>query len=476
MRISKPLRLVTPVMLAATLGGCVVGPNYAKPPAPISATFKEAEGWKPSQPADGIDRGAWWSIFKDPVLDQLERKVVISNQNVAAAEAAYRQARALVAQSRAQYFPVISGDASVTEAKRATGGGATFGGSSTSTTYNAAVGASWAIDVWGKVRRTVEENRANAQAFAADIANATLSAQTELAVDYFSLRVSDAQKALLDSTVANYQKAYDLTNNQYNAGVAARADVITAQTQLQNAQASAADIGVRRQQLEHAIAMLTGVPPAQLTIAVAPPPTAAPVVPVNVASTLLERRPDIAAAERSMAAANAAIGVATTGYYPNLNLTGQFGFSSTSLSSLFSASNELWSIGPSLAGTIFNFGATKAQVEGARAAYDQRVAQYRQTVLSAFQSVEDQIVAARVLEQEAALRNAAEASARRAEELALNRYKAGQVDFTTVVIAQNTALASQQSALNVLGARLTASVSLIEALGGGWTAGDLPAG
>ena len=476
MRTQAILRFGTSLVLVGALGGCVVGPNYSKPTAPISATFKEADGWKPSQPADGIDRGAWWSIFNDPTLDGLEKKVAISNQNIAAAEAAYRQAHALVAQTRAQYFPVISGDAAAERSKRATGGSGAFAGSSTSNTYSASVGASWAIDVWGKVRRQVEESRANAQASAADIANAQLSAQTELAVDYFSLRVLDAQKVLLDDTTKNYQRAYDLTNNQYNAGVAARADVITAQTQLQNAQASAVDIGVRRQQLEHAIAMLIGVTPADLTIAVAPVPKTAPVVPLNVASTLLERRPDIAAAERSMAAANAAIGVAVSAYYPNLNLTGQFGYSSSSLSSLFSASNQLWSIGPSLAGTIFNFGATKASVEGARAAYDQRVAQYRQTVLSAFQSVEDQIVAARVLEQEATLREAAEASARRAEELALNRYKAGQVDFTTVVLAENTALSAEQNSLNVLGSRLTASVSLIEALGGGWATSDLPAG
>ncbi|HTK35882.1 MAG TPA: efflux transporter outer membrane subunit [Caulobacteraceae bacterium] len=467
-------RFGTPLLLAATLGGCVVGPNYQRPPAPVSATFKEAQGWKPSEPADGIDRGAWWSIFNDPVLDQLERRVAISNQNVAVAEANYRQAVALVSQSQAQFFPVVTGNASATEARRPGAGPA--GGSSTAASYSAAVGASWAIDVWGKIRRTVEQNRANAEAFGADIANAKLSYQTQLAVDYFSLRVIDAQKALLATTVENYQRALDLATNQYNAGVAARADVITAQTQLQNAQAQAVDLGVTRAQFEHAIAILTGVTPADLAIAVAPPPKTAPVVPVNVASTLLERRPDIAAAERAMAAANAGIGVATAAYYPNLTLSGQFGFTSSSLSNLFSVSNEIWSIGPQLAGTIFDFGARKAQVEGARAVYDARVAQYRQTVLSAFQSVEDQIAAARVLEQEAGLRAAAEASARQAEALALNRYRAGQVDYATVVTAQNTALQSEVNSLVTLRARLTASVSLIEALGGGWTTADLPKG
>jgi NodT family efflux transporter outer membrane factor (OMF) lipoprotein len=467
--------------LAAVLGGCAVGPNYQRPSAPVSATFKEADGWKPSQPADGIDRGAWWSIFKDPQLDALERKVEVSNQNLAAAAAAYRQAHALVAETRAQLFPVISGDASVERSKRAAGsfggGGSGVGAGSAATTYNLSVGASWAIDVWGKVRRQVEENTDTAQAAAAEVASARLSAQTELAVDYFSLRVVDAQKVLLDDTVKNYQKAVDLTNNQYNAGVVARADLITAQTQLQNAQAAAVDLGVRRAQLEHAIAVLIGVPPAELSVpAMAEAPTTVPTVPLNVASTLLERRPDIAAAERQMAAANAAIGVAVAAYFPDLSLTGQYGFSSSSLSRLFSASNELWSIGPQLAGTIFDFGARRAGVRAARAGYDQRVAQYRQTVLAAFQAVEDQIAAARVLEQEAALRAAAEQSARRAEELALNRYRAGQVDFTTVVTAQNTALASEQSRLNVLGARLNASVSLIEALGGGWSTGELPKG
>jgi NodT family efflux transporter outer membrane factor (OMF) lipoprotein len=466
------LRFGAPVMLAAALGGCVVGPNYQRPSAPIAPSFKEAEGWKPSQPADGIDRGAWWSIFKDPVLDQLEQRVAISNQNIAAAQAAYRQAHALVAQSRSQFFPLITGEAAAQRSGRPSG--IPGGGSSTATTYNAAVGASWAPDLWGRIRRTVEENRANAQAAAADIASAQLSAQTELAVDYFSLRVTDAEKALLDATVQNYQRAVDLTNNQYKAGVAARADLITAQTQLQNAQAAAVDLGVQRAQLEHAIAMLVGVTPADLTIAVAPAPQDVPIVPTGVPSTLLERRPDIAAAERSMAAANAGIGIAVAAYYPDLTLAGSYGFSSNSLSTLFNASNAVWSVGPQLAATLFDFGARKAQVQGARAAYDQRVAQYRQTVLSAFQAVEDQIAAARILEQEATLRVAAETSARQAETLALNRYRAGQVDFTTVVTAQNTALASEESTLTVLRARLTASVSLIEALGGGWTAADLP--
>jgi NodT family efflux transporter outer membrane factor (OMF) lipoprotein len=344
------------------------------------------------------------------------------------------------------------------------------------TTYNIAVGASWAPDLWGRIRRTVEAARANAQAQAADVASARLSYQTELATDYFNLRILDAQTRLLGQTVANYQQVVRITTNRYNVGVIARADLITAQTQLDNAQAQLVDLGVQRAQLEHAIAVLVGVPPSELSIApVEAIPAAIPTVPTGVASTLLERRPDIAAAERTVAAANANIGVAVAAYYPNLTLGGSYGFSSTSLSSLFSASNAVWSVGPSLAATLVDFGARSARVREARAAYDQRVAQYRQTVLAAFQAVEDELAAARVLEQEAALRATAEADARRAEELALNRYNAGQVDFTTVVAAQNTALSSELSALTTLRSRLTASVSLIEALGGGWTAADLPA-
>ncbi len=471
---TRHARFLPVLPLAAVLAGCVVGPNYQRPAAPVSATFKEAQGWAPSRPADGIDRGAWWSIYRDPVLDGLERRVSISNQNLAAAEAAYRQAHALVAESRAEYFPTVTGQTSATRSRR---GGAAGGlGSGQATSYNIAVGASWAPDLWGRVRRTVEAARASAQAQAADVASARLSYQTELAVDYFDLRMIDAQARLLAETVANYQQVLRITNNRYNVGVIARADVITAQTQLENAQAEAVDLGVQRAQLEHAIAVLVGVPPADLTIAPTTTlPTDVPTVPGGVPSTLLERRPDIAAAERSVAAANANIGVAVAAYYPDLTLSGSYGFASTSLGSLFSASNAVWSVGPSLAATLLDFGARRARVQEARAAYDQRVAQYRQTVLAAFQAVEDEIAAAKVLEQEATLRNAAETDARRAETLALNRYNAGQVDFTTVVAAQNTALQSELSSLAVLRSRLTASVSLIEALGGGWGSADLPA-
>ncbi len=370
MRTPTTLRFGAAVMLVSSLGGCVVGPNYQRPTAPVSATFKEADGWKPSQPADGIDRGAWWSIYNDPVLDQLERKVAISNQNIAAAEAAYRQARALTAEARSEYFPVISGQATAERSKRGgvvsvSGDNLASPGSTTSNTFNGQLGATWAVDLWGRIRRTVEENREAAQSAAADIASARLSAQTELAVDYFSLRVNDAQKVLLDDTIKNYQRALDITQNQYDAGVAAKADVITAQTQVQNAQASAVDLGVQRAAYEHAIAMLIGAPPAELTIAFAPAPRDVPVAPLNVASTLLERRPDIAVAERSMASANAGIGVAVSAYYPDLTLSGAFGYSSSKLSNLFRASNQLWSFGPSLADNLIDFGARKAQVQQA---------------------------------------------------------------------------------------------------------------
>jgi NodT family efflux transporter outer membrane factor (OMF) lipoprotein len=461
------------LLVSASLAGCAVGPNYHRPNVAITPTFKEAEGWTPARPADGVAKGAWWSAYNDPVLDDLERKVEVSNQNLAAAEAAYRSARALVAEDRATLFPTVDLTGSATRSGRNVA--VTPGAPKASNQAQSNLGASWAIDVWGRIRRTIEGAKAQSQASAADLANAKLTAQSELAADYFQLRVTDTQKALLTETVSDYARSLQITQNQYNAGVVAKSDLLTAQTQLTNARASLIDLDRQRSQSEHAIAVLTGQPPADLTLAVdpnwTPPPSPTP---VELPSTLLQRRPDIAAAERAAANANAQIGVQTAGYFPSLTLTGNYGFSANALSALFKSSNAAWSIGGSAAQTVFDAGATSARVRQARAGYDQSVAQYRQTVLTAFQQVEDQLAAARVLQNEEQYRVEAAQEAVQAAQISLNQYRAGQVAYTAVAVSQATALSARQSLITLQGQRLAASVSLIEALGGGWSTSDLP--
>jgi NodT family efflux transporter outer membrane factor (OMF) lipoprotein len=485
----------------AALAGCTVGPNYHRPTAPVSPQFKEAAGWTPSHPADAIDRGAWWSMFNDAQLDALERRVATSNQTVAGYEAAYREAHQVVAEARASFFPTIGAEASATHSRESggigslgtTGSGTTTGsttgttettgsgatttsssGSTIRTTYVAELEASWVPDLWGKVRRTVESDQALAQASAADLANARLAAQGSLAEDYFALRVLDEQQRLYRDTVADYRKFLTVTTNQYTYGTQARSAVITAQTQLYAAQAQLLDVGVRRSAMEHAIAVLVGVPPAALTIAPAPFTRDVPVAPSDVASSLLERRPDIAASERRMASANALVGVAVSAYYPDLTLSGDYGSGASSLGSLFGSAASLWSVGAELADTLIDFGARRARVREQRAAYDESVATYRQTVLTAFQGVEDELSALHVYQQEQAVLLQTEASARQTVQLDLNQYREGTVDYTTVITAQATALTASQNVLTVLQARLQSSVLLVEDLGGGWSARDLP--
>ncbi len=471
--------------LSALLAACTVGPNYVRPSVETPPAFKEAAGWTQAQPADATPRGDWWSVFDDPLLDQLERKVEVSNQNLAAAEAAYRQATAMVSEQRAALFPTIDLSATAQRSKRASSGiGAAVPGTSTgvsvgggnkaSNQYQIGLGASWAPDVWGRIRRTIEGAKAQAQASEADLANATLSAQSELASDYVQLRADDEQKRLLDETVAAYTKSLQVTQNRYNAGVAARSDVLQAQTQLNGAQASAVDLVRQRAILEHAVAVLTGQAPANFAIAQAPWTLKAPDTPPGVPTTLLQRRPDIAAAERLAAAANAQIGVQTAAYYPDLTLTGQVGFASQELGNLFKASNLLWSLGAQAAETLVDFGARKARVKEARAAYDQAVAQYRQTVLTAFQQVEDNLAAGRVLAQEQTLRTQASQEADQAEQIVFNQYKAGQVDYTAVAVAQAAALNARVASVTTQSSRMVASVDLIAALGGGWEAPTPP--
>jgi NodT family efflux transporter outer membrane factor (OMF) lipoprotein len=479
----------TGLLLAVlSASACAVGPTYHRSSVSTPPAFKEAAGWVPARPADAIDKGAWWSIFDDPVLDGLERRIQISNQTLAAAEAAYREARAIAAEYRAQLFPTVglTGSATVSgsgSGAAVTGAGGTIVNSSassvaartgTSRQYQVGAQASWAPDLWGKIRREVEGARATAQASAADIANARLTAQSELASDYIELRMTDAQKALLQQTVSAYDRSLVVLQNQYQAGNAARSAVLTAETTLNSTRAGLIDLDRQRTQAEHAIAVLIGEPPADLTIAPlanwSPGP---PATPLQVPSTLLQRRPDVAAAERSAAAANAQIGVAVAAYYPQLSLSGFYGFAGTALNTLLSRPYSLWTLGADVSETVLDFGARKAAVDQARAAYDQTVAEYRQTVLSAFQNVEDSLAAARVLQDEQPFEAAAAAEGVQNVEIAMNEFQAGSVDYTTVATAQASALSAQESILNIQAERMTAAVDLIEALGGGWSADEL---
>ncbi len=491
--------MIVSLATATVLSGCTVGPNYVRPTAPTAPHFKEAEGWTPADPQESIDKGAWWSMFNDPVLDGLERRIAVSNQTLKEYEAIYRQARQIVAEARSGYFPTVSGSLGAQRSKSASGSANGIGGSSTTTTggastttttgstvvttsngpvnlYSASLEASWVPDLWGKVRRTVEGDKASAQSAAANIANYKLSLQATLAEDYFELRVTDDEIKLYQETVADYQKYLTLTTNQYKAGTQAKAAVVSAQTQLLSAQATLANFGASRAQYEHAIAMLVGVTPAELTIAPASLSRDVPVAPVGVASTLLQRRPDIAAAERTVAYANAQIGVAESAFYPNLTLSGSVGSDATTIGHLFNASSSLWSVGASAADTLLDFGLRRAEVRAARAVYDEDVAAYRQTVLTAFQNVEDEIAALRVYEQQEAIELEYEKAAKEAVRLDLNEYKAGVVDYTTVITAETAQLSASQSVLTVLEQRLLASVLLVEYVGGGWTPADLPKG
>ncbi len=464
------------------LCGCMVGPNYQRATAPVTVAYKELAGWKPATPIDAIDKGAWWSVYRDPLLDRLEREIDVSNQTLAASLAAYRQSAAIVQEARANLFPVLSGTASDTRSSSSGGGGGFAGatsaglgtGTRTRTSYSLEGSASWDLDVWGRIRRTVESDVAGAQASAADVANASLSAQGSLATDYFELRASDALDRLLTDTVRDYRRSLQITQNQYQVGVAARSDVITAQVQLETTQAQLVNVGVARAQYEHAIAVLTGHPPAELAIARGDLAHDVPVVPASVPSALLERRPDIAAAERAMQEENALIGAAIANYYPDISLSALYGYAGDPISSLISASNRVWSLGASAAESVFEGGARSAAVAAARATYDEAVANYRQTVLTAFQQVEDELSDLRILQQEAAVEDAAVRDARHAVQIALNEYRAGTQAYTTVVTAENTALSDEQAALTIRQNRLVASVALIQALGGGWNASLLP--
>lgn len=466
------------LLTAALLAGCSVGPDYVRPAVEAPAAYKEAGNWKPAQPSDAVDRGKWWEVFEDPLHNQLQEQVDISNQNLARAEAQFHQALALVDAARAGFFPNLSGAVSVTRSRASatTQPSATPATRAAATSYNLPFQASWAPDVWGSIRRAVEADEAAARASAGDLEAARLSAHAALAQSYFQLRALDAQQLLLEDTVAAYAKSLQLVQNQYAAGVVARADVVQAQTQIRATQAQAIEIGVARAQLEHAIATLVGKSPAQLSIPRGPLKAVVPPVPPGLPSELLERRPDIAAAERRMAQANAQIGVAEAAYFPALTLSASGGYQSARMADWLTAPSRFWSFGAALAQSLFDGGLRRAQTAQAIAAHDASVAAYRQTVLSGFQQVEDGLATLRILEQEAEVQGEAVKSAEQALALALNQYKAGMVNYLNVVVAQATALANQRTAVDILSRRVNASVQLITALGGGWTvARDAPA-
>jgi NodT family efflux transporter outer membrane factor (OMF) lipoprotein len=451
--------------LAAALAGCAVGPEYLKPEAPSPAAWKSApaaEGWLPAAPADALDRGEWWKLFGDPTLDDLASRVQVSNQNIAAAVASYAQAQALVRGQRAALLPSVTADGTA----RRSGARNT----SPSNAMVAALNADWAPDVWGRLRKAVDSAQANAQASEADLALARLSAIGDLATDYFSLREADAELRILDITLEGYERSLQITRNRYQAAIAAQSDVLQAETLLVTTQADRVALKRTRDTLEHAIAVLIGAAPAEFSLPAADWKPVVPGIPSGVPTLLLQRRPDIAAAEREVAIANAQIGIARSAYYPSFTLSGALSSSATRVGDLFNASNTLWSLGLSVAQVVFDGGAISASVDAAKASHEASVARYRQTVLTAFQNVEDQLTAGASLAEQETMRREASAAADRTEEQFLNRYRAGTIDYTSVVVAQVSALNARRTLLQVQVARQTSAVALIQSLGGGWHA------
>lgn len=461
--------LPTLLALSLALTACTLGPDYQRPQLQTPAQFKQIEGWTQAQPGDALARGSWWQLYGDAELNALVERLNVSNQNLAASEAQYRQARALVRGARAAFYPSLSSSAGATRSSQGNGTSSTDSSTSgVSKSYDLSLNATWELDIWGKLRRSLESSRAGFEASAADLAALKLSLQAELVQNYLQLRVLDDQQRLLDATVAAYARSLKLTENQYNAGIVPKSDVSQALTQLKSTQAQAIDLKWQRAQLEHAIAVLIGVPPSELSIAVREQLPTLPEIPVALPSQLLERRPDVAAAERRVMAANAEIGVAEAAWYPDLSISASGGYRGSSFADWIDLPNRFWSLGPQLALTLFDGGARSAELERSEAVYDQTVAQYRQSVLDSFREVEDYLVQLRVLQDEAVVQQEALAAARESLRLIENQYRAGTVDFNSVVNVQATALSNERSTLSLLGNRLTTSVQLIAALGGGW--------
>jgi NodT family efflux transporter outer membrane factor (OMF) lipoprotein len=458
----------------------MVGPDYSRPSVETPLAFKQGgvredsaayvasrKGWRPARPNDGAERGDWWRVFKDPTLDRLIRLVDVDNQNLRVSVAAYRQARAFVAQAQAALYPTVIGAPSITRSR-------TAGNERTSVSIQGQ--ANWELDLFGRIRRDIESEVATAQASAADLAAVRLAIQAELATNYMQLRYQDSLQKLLNETVEAYKKSVAITENQYNAGVAARSDVITAQTQLQTTQASAIATGLQRAIFEHAIATLIGRPPSELSLSAALLPVRPPAVPVGIPSDLLERRPDVANAERNVQAQSEQIGVAVAAFYPTVTLSASGGISGLTRNGLLSAANQVWSVTAAGTQVLFDGGARSAALAITRAAYDAAVATYRQTVLTAFAEVENGLAGVRILARQQVAQDEAVASARRAVEITLNEYRAGTQNFTTVITAQALALNNEVAALQVRLNRFTTAVALIRAIGGGWDVRSLPTG
>ena len=455
--------------------GCMVGPDYFKPSVPMTATYKEDQGWKLARPSDTIPRGKWWEIFGDPQLDALEEQVSEANQNVKVAEAHFRQARALIGFARAGLFPTVSAGFSASSLRDSTNRPFVTSANGASTGDFLLTGdISYEIDLWGRIRRSVTAAREEAQATAGDLESARLSIQAELAVDYLELRSADAQQRLLNDTVQAFKEALQLTINRFEGGAAPKSDVAQARTQLETTQVQATDIAVQRAQLEHAIAVLIGKPPAEFSLQPAPLDLQPPDIPAGLPSELLERRPDIAAAERRVAEANEQIGIAKAAYFPTVTLNALLGFESSSIRNLGGWQSFLWAVGSSLAQTIFDGGRRRATSEAALANYDATVASYRQATLDAFQQVEDNLAALRILEQETQQQERAVVSARESLQLFTNRYKGGVDNYLQVITAQTVALSNERNQVDIMRRRMDASVLLVKALGGGWNVADQP--
>jgi NodT family efflux transporter outer membrane factor (OMF) lipoprotein len=457
------------------LTGCAVGPKYHPPVAQAPPAYKEMGDWKPAQPNDQQLGGEWWTIFQDPQLNELQQQINVGNQNLKAAEAQFQQARAVLRYYRADYYPTVTVEPSATRTR-------VSANSATSTTLRGATynnfvlpfNFSYQADVWGRVRKNVESYREQAQASAADLATVNLSMHADLALDYFQARSLDAEEQLLNSTVKQYEQALELNESRFQGGIASEVEVEQAKTQLQTTRAAAIDVGVLRAQYEHAVAILIGKPPAEFSLSPLPLTAPPPRVPITVPSELLERRPDIAAAERRVASANAQIGVARSAYYPLISLGASGGFASSAITSLLNGPSGLWSIGAAAVGTIFDGGRRRSLNDQARAAYDYQVAAYRENVLTGFQQVEDNLAAVRILENEARVQDEAVAAAQKSLDLSVTRYKGGVTSYLEVITAQSAALANEVTAVNILGRRMANTVLLIQALGGGWDRSTLP--
>ena len=471
----KTAARVLVAIAALQLTGCVVGPKYHQPAVPAPPAYKELGDWKPAEPNDQNLGGNWWTVFQDPQLDALELQVNVSNQNLKSAEAQFQQARAALRYNRADYYPTVTAGPSATRTR--VSANAPTGSLLRGVTYNDFVfpfDVSYQADVWGRVRKTVESYREQAQASAADLATVNLSMHADLAVDYFQARSLDAQEQLLNTTVTQYEQALELNESRFQGGIASEVEVEQAKTILQTTRAQAIDVGVARAQFEHAVAILIGKPPAEFSLPPLPLTAPPPHIPVGVPSLLLERRPDIAAAERLVASANAQIGVAKSAYYPAISLGASGGFESSSITTLLNGPSGLWSFGLSAVGTVFDVGRRRALTDQARAAYDSQVANYRQTVLNGFQQVEDNLAAVRILENEAQVQDQAVVAAQRSLDLSITRYKGGVTSYLEVITAQNAALTDEVTAVNILGRRMANTVLLIQALGGGWDRSSLP--